>query len=240
MPRPLLLVLLTGILFFPSCSRNASPDAFPETSGWVVTEGLGLDGLELLASREDVETRFGPAPEANTTDKHFFLNYRKTIGVDFLIDKFTNEVLEIRLNAGFGGALENGIRIGDSMDKVLLLYGGPKKTVTASHKEAMRCLLGEDRVLYESSWLGLFYRTHKFVDINKGIIFIFNSDKRLFQFVVIRPLNMENATTPANHPGFVPDYAGQANHYPLLTFSSSPSSQKARPRVPAKRSSLLA
>ncbi len=145
----------------------------------VVTEGVGFGKVVIGATIEEVIAALGK-PEKREDKPHTSLVYRKSRGVDIIFP--AGRAGEIRFNPGFGHPLKGGPGIGTPLKKVLDVYGQPKKTVEVKTLKAQRDQkLFEDRVLYElpKAW--------KIIYGKEGVLFWFDKNKRVSQFVVFKP-----------------------------------------------------
>ncbi|MCK5560363.1 MAG: hypothetical protein KAJ51_07200 [Thermoplasmata archaeon] len=151
-----------------------------------ILPGKGLDQIQLGDDLDRIEEVLGESEERVDSDTTLWVVYKKEYGLDFLLIKSTKTIIEIRFNPGFDGALENGITIGTSLDEVLNITGGAKKTVQTNLTETHGVLLGSDKVLYEQIIDGN-VTAYKFIDAENGILFWFDVDKMVTQIVVFRP-----------------------------------------------------
>jgi hypothetical protein len=147
-------------------AREGAPRPFAD----VVEEGIGWRAARLGATREAVRKAFGAPEDAQP----FWLNYRKRLGVDVFFA--SNETaIEIRFNQGFTGRLTTGIGIGSSMNEVFGVYGRPTERKPARSQEGAF----EPWVLYQLT------TSSKIIYPDKGVLFWFDSNGKVSQFVVI-------------------------------------------------------
>jgi beta-lactamase regulating signal transducer with metallopeptidase domain len=162
----------------------------------IVYPGKGMDVIELGDSKEKIKKVFGPAgQEVANEDGSIWMEYRKQYGLDFFIDSRTQKISEIRLNQGFTGKIENGVQIGDPLEKVLQASGGALKTVNVTKDDERLYKYGDDRVLYHVTEGAP--ECYKFIDGQKGMLYWLGKDKKLTQAVVIAPKSKEALVQPA-------------------------------------------
>lgn len=166
-----------------AASASAGSVTFSPKVSYTIYPGKGLDIIHIGDSAERVEAVFGKAPATEDGEGTRWLNYRKAIGIDFLMNKHEDKVVEIRFNEGFKAALLNGIKLGDSLDTVLAKSGGAKKTVDAKKDQADTRAMGDNRVLYKTSAYGV-VQAYKFIDGTRGVLYWFGANKKLTQIVV--------------------------------------------------------
>lgn len=151
-----------------------------------ILPGEGLKAIKIGDDLDRIEEVLGEPEQKVETDITTWVGYKNEYGLDFLLDKSTKTIIEIRFNQGFDGALENGIAIDTSLDDVLNAMGGAKQTVQANITETHGLIFGTDRVLYEQI-INNNVTAYKFIDAENGILFWFNVDKMVTQIVVFRP-----------------------------------------------------
>ncbi len=152
-----------------------------------IHEGVGLDSIKIGDDLDKITGLYGEPENRFDSDDTIWLGYREKEGVDFLLNKQTEEVIEIRFNPGFLGSLENGLSIGSMLDEVLNLSDGALTTVKINLSEAQNYSMGWDRVLYEVIDGTGETVSYKFIDAKKGILFWFDSNGISTQIVVFNP-----------------------------------------------------
>lgn len=175
-----------------SGSQPATVSFSPDKS-YVIAPGQGIDVIQVGDNAKKIEAAFGPPPKTEDTGGVRSLNYRDRFNIDFLLDKGSDRVIEIRFDTGFRGGLPDGTRLGDPLDDVVARHGGAKRTVDADREQTHNCALGNDRVLYRQHSRGLFgglaktIAAYKFIDGPQGILYWFDKDKKMTQLVVFQP-----------------------------------------------------
>lgn len=161
-------------------------------SGGQVLEGVGHKGLIVGMSVQEVLDMFGPPDKRQDSDKtHVWLQYRQSRGIDILF--IDGKAREIRFDKGFAATLSRGAGIGTPMETVLKTYGQPIRTVVTVEEKFADY---GDRVLCKSdSLLGL-GGSSKIEYTTKGVLFRFDTEGKVKQFVVFAPYG-EPATRPA-------------------------------------------
>ena len=172
---------------------HAGPATHPASgSGGQVLEGVGHKGLIVGMSVQEVLDMFGPPDKRQDSDKtHAGLQYRQSRGIDILF--IDGKAREIRFDKGFAATLSRGAGIGTPMETVLKTYGQPIMTVVTVEEKFADY---GDRVLCKSdSLLGL-GASSKIEYTTKGVLFRFDTEGKVKQFVVFAPYG-EPATQPA-------------------------------------------
>lgn len=180
------IFIIIALILIPVYYLYLYPGAPIGLEDKTILPGEGLDQIQVGDDLDRIEEVLGEPEQEVKTDYTIWVVYKNEYGLDFLLDKSTKTIIEIRFNSGFDGALENGIIIGTSLDEVLNATGGPKKTVQANLTETHGVLLGSDKVLYEQIFDGN-VTAYKFIDAENGILFWFDVDKMVTQIVVFRP-----------------------------------------------------
>lgn len=179
--------------------NTAKPAKFSPNKVYTIIPGTGLELLKIGAAAQQVQEVFGSPTEKKEFDRSYKLSYKNTC-VDFIIGQESNTVSEIHFNEGFRGRLENGIRIGCTLDMLLSKIGPPSKKANASPEEARSMRMGSDRVLYTQR-MGREIVSYKFADAKQGMNYWFDKDKKLTQVVVYRPQGTDSKQlTPAELP----------------------------------------
>ena len=135
---------------------------------------------------DEITDILGDPEDEVETNTNLWVSYKKEHKLDFLLTKCSEKIVEIRFNVGYEGALENGIKIGSSLDEVLNKSGGANEIVESNLSETQSVQLGSDKVLYKQYYDGNL-TSYKFIDSKKGILFWFSSDEELIQIVVFQP-----------------------------------------------------
>jgi hypothetical protein len=152
----------------------------------IIYEGKGLNSIQIGDNLDDIIDQYGEPEYRSDSDDLIWVSYIGEYGLDFLLIKESEVIIEIRFNPAFRGGLSNGISIGSNLDDVLNESGGAKITVQANYSETQGVTLGTDRVLYEQIIDGNI-TSYKFIDAEKGILYWFNLDRKLTQIVVFKP-----------------------------------------------------
>ncbi len=152
----------------------------------IIFEGKGLNSIQIDDNLDKIIDQYGEPEYRSDSGDFIWVSYVGEYGIDFLLTKQTEEIIEIRFNPVFKGSLSNGISIGSILDDVLNKSGGAKITVQANYSEIHGVTFGTDRVLYEQIIDGNI-TTYKFIDAEKGILYWFYLDKKLTQIVVFKP-----------------------------------------------------
>lgn len=135
----------------------------------LVVEGEGIGPVVVGASVKEILEALGP-PERREDTPHVWLVYRNTRGIDVIFPSGTAG--EIRFNPGFPFPLKRGPSIGSSLQDVFAAYGKPVRTVETTRAGY------QDRVLYQLP------RAWKIVYQSQGVLFWFDGNGRVSQFVV--------------------------------------------------------
>jgi hypothetical protein len=150
-----------------------------------IYEGKGLDSIQIDDNLDEIINQYGEPEDRIDSESYIWISYKGTEGLDFLLSKPNEKIVEIRFNQRFTGSLSNGISIGSHLDEVLNKSGGAKKTVQTNYSETMGVTLGTDRVLYEQVIDGNI-TAYKYIDAERGILYWFNLNKELTQIVVFK------------------------------------------------------
>jgi protocatechuate 3,4-dioxygenase beta subunit len=159
----------------PAATRPGSSqaDQAEEGKATVVREGAGYGKLQLGMTRLEALDLLGP-PDGPEDPGRILLNYRKSRGIDVHFSGGTAN--EIRFNKGFLQPLSRGPHIDSTKQEVFAVYGEPtavKQTGEAAY---------EDRVLYQ-----LPHGASKIAYGGDGVLFWFDLNDKVSQFVVFRP-----------------------------------------------------
>ncbi|MFH1708182.1 MAG: PEGA domain-containing protein, partial [Planctomycetota bacterium] len=155
-----------------ACLCLAACFAFGE--GPFVVEGVGYQEVKLGKTTEQIIQTLGE-PEERSETGHIWLVWRKSLGIDIIFPGGTAR--EIRFNPGFKGTMANGIGIGSEMDAVLKAYGQPNNTSEVGSSENAFA----DQTLY------VLPMGYKILYVPKGILFWFDTNKKVIQFVIVTP-----------------------------------------------------
>jgi len=134
---------------------------------------------------EYITNKLGAPEEIKDYGDSFQVLYRKTLGIDFLMDKNSGRCKEIRLNVGYPLKIE-GCKIFDPIEKIFRIFGYPKSEYYCTKEQASKCFMGGDRVLYK-----LYNGSKKYVIQKEGILFWFNNENEVIQIVVYKPYNKD-------------------------------------------------
>jgi len=96
-------------------------------SSVTVTEGVGFDDIivgDVECTGEFIKSKLGQPDKEVKDEKDWWLNYSKTYGLGFWVNK-QNVLREIRLNRGYEGKLSSGISMSSTMKDVFDTYGKP-------------------------------------------------------------------------------------------------------------------
>jgi hypothetical protein len=159
--------------------------------------GEGIDDIKLTDGYDEISLIFGEPEDREDTDTTVWLSYREEYGLDFLLSKDMEEILEIRINDGYEGKTDEGIGIGDDLDDVFLKISEPLLSVDANWSDTHRNSEGGDRVLYNQMEGGGNILAFKYIDEKKGVLIWADSDRKITQIVVFRPYN-ENTVDVLN------------------------------------------
>ena len=146
----------------------------PDTSTIIVEEGAGFGEIVIAnpeCTREFIKSRLGPPDQ----EMQNWLNYKSSLGLDFLVSDREFPLKEIRLNPGFQGTLSSDISMSSSMDDVFVAYGLPKKEENVYDiREHYK-----NRILYRMG------NTNRIFYNDRGLLFWFDGD-RIKQIVVFQ------------------------------------------------------
>ncbi len=178
-----ILLITAGLVFFGVFNEENGNDIDDNT----IHPGKGLKSIQVGDDLEKVIDIYGNPEEREETINTIWVVYHKKNGIDFLLNKQTSKILEIRFNPGFDGALENSISFESSLEEVLNKSGGALKTVQTSYGFPQPLTPDVDRVLFEQLAAGGKVMAYEFIDAREGILFWFDSDKNVTQIVVFEP-----------------------------------------------------
>ena len=174
------LIIVCMVFFY-----NESDDEKAEKK--TILEGKGLDEIQIGDDLSKIVEVYGEPESRNETDTTIRLDYQGKNGMDFLLSKQTEKILEIRFNPGFHGSLQSNVTIGSQVDFVVEMNGGALKTVAASINGRNNLVYGIDRVLYEQMGENNKTTPSMFINAPEGILFWFDIDKTVSQIVVFQP-----------------------------------------------------
>lgn len=152
----------------------------------IIYPGKGLINIQIGDDLDKIKEEFGEPEEIVDANKNTWVSYNKKLGIDFLLNKTTTKIKEIRFNTGFTGQLENGISLNSNLNDVLNGSGGAQTTVQVNYSEYQQTSDGYDRVLYELIDENNIVTNCKFIDSKQGILYWFDTDKKVTQIVVFR------------------------------------------------------
>jgi len=139
-----------------------------EAADLPVEEGSGYGEVRLGASPALLHQALGQPDQEDPS----WISYQRSHGIDLRIQD--GAVAEIRFNPGFKGSLVSGPGIGTPREEVFRIYGEPRETRWAPSPEG----LYGDRILHEGSG------GSKIIYEDRGVLFWFDTEKRVSQFVV--------------------------------------------------------
>jgi len=172
-------LLIAGFVYFGGEEK--------EIEKQIIIEGKGLEDIQIGDSLDKIIGIYSEPEERVNNDQTIWLSYREKKGVDFLLSKQTETIIEIRFNPGFKGNLESGLTLGSTLDSVLDTYNGAKKTLKTNREGLENFIFGSDKVLYEQVDGNGVITTYKFIHDEMGILFWFGKDKNVTQIVVYNP-----------------------------------------------------
>lgn len=144
---------------------------------------------------ESIVKKFGEPDEIKTWETTYQYIYSR-YGIDFLLKKESNEVVEIRFNRGYNYTTDIGIKIGDNIKKVFEKFGYPLKEVYATKEQASRCEFGTDRVYYKVINP---LKSYKYILHFQGVLFWCDENENIIQIVFFRnygePISINLPTT---------------------------------------------
>jgi hypothetical protein len=152
----------------------------------IIYPGHGLVNIKIGDDLDKIKEEFGEPEEIVDTDQYTWVSYNVKLSIDFLINKTTTKIKEIRFNTGFTGQLENGISFKSNLNDVLNSSGGALNTIQVNYTDYQQSSSGYDRVLYELVDENSIVTNCKFIDSKQGILYWFDSDKKVSQIVVFR------------------------------------------------------
>jgi hypothetical protein len=177
-----ILIIIIGLFYISMNYENDEKGLGDNT----IIEGKGLESIQIDDSYSTITKRLGDPEGEVETDTTIWVKYNKKHKIDFLLAKNTETIIEIRFNEGYEGSLENGIKVGSSLDRVLNASGGTNRVVDANLTETAGSVFGSDKVLYNKT-IDEKIISYKFIDSKKGILFWFNTDREVTQIVVFKP-----------------------------------------------------
>ena len=146
----------------------------------IVIEGVGFGNVVLGKTPEEIIKVLGK-PDEDIKGQHRWLKYRKTLGIDVIFPGGIAK--EIRFNKGFKDEksfthkTKDDIGIGTDLADVIKIYGKPKSTKEVKKNNS----LFDNKVLYKlKSGSKIIYR-------ERGILFWFDKQDKLAQFVIFTP-----------------------------------------------------
>ena len=148
-----------------------------------VIEGKGFRELEIGQTTEKVISILGQPDEKFDRPNTWYL-YKRSLNLDVLFKD--NKAIEIRFNVGFKNKLRNGIGNGSSVWDVFKEYGEPVKRV----KTLSKTMLYDNMVLYEVL-IDKDNKEYKIIYKDRGILFWFDSELKVSQFVVSESSNKQ-------------------------------------------------
>ena len=147
----------------------------------VVTAGVGFGNVILGKTPDEVIKILGK-PDKDVNGPHRWLQYKETIGIDIIFPGGIAK--EIRFNKGNGNTkkssthiTKDNIGIGIKLKRVIEVYGKPK-SIVETDKDGN---LFDNRVLYK------YKRGAKIIYRENGILFWFDKQDKIIQFVVFTP-----------------------------------------------------
>jgi len=153
----------------------------------IIYEGKGIKSIKIRDNFQNIIKLYGEPEIWQESTNTVWISYREKRGIDFLLSKENYIITEIRFNVGYEGALSNGISIGSSLADVLNASGGAKKTVSANYYERQNLVYGTDNVLYEQFGNDGTVTSYWFINSQKGILFVFDTNKTVVQITVYAP-----------------------------------------------------
>ena len=154
----------------------------------IIYPGIGIKNIQVGDALDKIIEVYGEPEDRAEGSNTIWLSYSEKTGMDFLLRKETEKIIEIRFNSGFNGQHENGLKIGSALDEVLNKSSGAIITVQSNSSETQLNVNGTDKVLYEKIVDGNVV-AYKFVDAKKGILYWFDTDKKVTQIVVYKPFD---------------------------------------------------
>jgi hypothetical protein len=186
---PALFLVVLGVLAYavwpaPAPSR---PDAAsgagtgtPPHQPWEAVPGVGHGVARLGATRKEVTFAFGEPEDSGAR----WLTYRKSKGIDIFFGA-DDRAREVRFSSGFPGQLPTGIKIGSPMEAVFECHGEPPKVETVPENARGGMLGYGQQVLYRApSRARVNY-------LEQGIVFWFDDEDKVMQFVIVPPQRAE-------------------------------------------------
>lgn len=177
----LLICVMLSLVVLAGCFEEGDEDEDD-----TIYFGEGLESISIGDTEYDVIEEYGEPDEDVDSDGTRWLSYREDKDIDFLINRSSHEIIEIRFNLGWDGETENGIDFDDELDDVLEEHDGALKEVNATPAETHGVLLGSNRVLYIQK-VGGNVTGYKFIDARKGVLYWFNEQEEINQIVVFDP-----------------------------------------------------
>ena len=182
----LLVVAILAAVLLPMAKAQEKQQTGNDYSFVTVKEGFGFDDIvvgDINCTGEFIKSKLGEPDKEVKNEKDWWLNYRKTYGLDFWVNPKENVLIEIRLNKGFKGKLTSGISMLSTKRDVFRVYGEPIRQDVAGDFDGRF----DNRVLLfkKPSWLRNQHIAKIYYD-EHGLLFWFDGDT-LIQIVVYRP-----------------------------------------------------
>jgi hypothetical protein len=152
-----------------------------------IIPGEGFGEVRVGDDMDRIIDKFGNPEDRVESGNTVWLSYRRTQGLDFLIDNATDRVLEIRFNVGYDGSLKDGSGIGDPLENTFDSLGDPLKRVNVTKEYVDLNPEGQDRVLYWQVDKDGVVEAYKYVVEREGILFWAGTDQKIIQIVVFEP-----------------------------------------------------
>lgn len=179
-----------GILFWFDINKTVTQIVvFQPYSSIDIKEGFGLNYVKIGDDLDKIIDLYGIPEKREETDSTIWIVYREGAGIDFLLSKETEKIVEIRFNTGFHGSLQSGIAIGSTFDSVFIEYGSAEKTVKTNPEGVAISVFGRNKVMYEVLDGNGEISAYKFIRDDMGIVFWFGKDRNVTQIVVKTPNN---------------------------------------------------
>jgi len=178
----LISIVILGFFFF---SEDIDDGGVDQT----IRKGEGIDTLTIGDDIEDILRRFKEPEERIDTNGTIWLSYRESKHIDILFSSYGGGVKEIRFNEGYEGMLENGIELGDTIDRLFEMEGGPLFTHDLAKEYVDLNSEGGHRVLYRQIDDAGFTRAYKYVDERNGTLYWADANRIIVQIVVFSPVD---------------------------------------------------
>ena len=179
----LIICLMLSLTILVGCIDEGGDD---DDGDDVIYFGKGLEAIEIGDTEYDVIERYGEPDEDVESGGTRWLSYREDHDIDFLTNRSSHRIIEIRFNVGYEGETENGIDFDTELDDVLEEHGGALLEVNATPGEVQSITHGANRVLYIQKEGGNI-TAYKFMDARKGVLYWFNEEGEINQIVVFDP-----------------------------------------------------